>query len=137
VYCKVSCSVLQNVLQVIWIHRKFSALQKVRVISFFFSLLYSCRSMTLFTENATSSKSTKSRNSCSSVHIEIKPKSQFEFVQRDTKQSEFLDVVDFGGVAFSVEIVIRPPRKEQVLANADVDLDVDADVDLDVRPHRL
>jgi len=93
--------------------------------------------MTLFTENATSSKSTKSRNSCSSVHIEIKPKSQFEFVQRDTKQSEFLDVVDFGGVAFSVEIVIRPPRKEQVLANADVDLDVDADVDLDVRPHRL
>ena len=42
---------------------------------------------------------------------------------------------DFGGVIFSVEIVIRP--KEQVLANADVDLDVDADVDLDVELHRL
>ena len=38
-----------------------------------------------------------------SVQFEIKPKSQFKFVPRDTKKSEFLDVVDFWGVAFSVE----------------------------------
>jgi len=34
------------------------------------------------------------------------PKSHFEFVPRDTEESEFLDVVDFRGVAFSVETVI-------------------------------
>jgi len=30
-------------------------------------------------------------------------KSQFEFVPRDTEESEFLDVVGFGGAALSVE----------------------------------
>jgi len=41
-----------------------------------------------------------------SIHIQIKLKSQFEFVLRDTEESEFMDLVDFGDVAFSVEIVI-------------------------------
>ena len=57
------------------------------------------------TENATPPKSTKSRNSNSSVPIQIKPKAQFEFVLRDTENLEFLDVVDFGGVAIAVETV--------------------------------
>jgi len=35
----------------------------------------------------------------------MKPKSQFEFVTRDTEESEFLDLVDFGGEAISVETV--------------------------------
>ena len=38
---------------------------------------------------------TKSENSISSVQIQIKTKSQFGF--------EFLDLVDFGGAAFSME----------------------------------
>jgi len=33
-------------------------------------------------------------------------KSQFEFVPRDTEKSEFVDLVDFGDVAFSVESII-------------------------------
>jgi len=33
----------------------------------------------------------------------MKPKPQFEFVLRDTEQSEVLDLVDFGGVEISVE----------------------------------
>jgi len=37
----------------------------------------------------------------------INPKSQFEFVPRDTEKSEFLDVVDFGNAEFSVKIVIQ------------------------------
>jgi len=35
----------------------------------------------------------------------MKPKSQFEFVPRDTEESWFLDLVDFWNVAFSVEPV--------------------------------
>ena len=35
----------------------------------------------------------------------MKPKSQFEFVPRDTEEPEFLDMVDFGDVAFSGETV--------------------------------
>jgi len=35
------------------------------------------------------------------------PKSQFEFVPQDTEKSEFLDLADLGGVAISVESVIR------------------------------
>jgi len=54
--------------------------------------------MTLSSENATPLKSTKSRNSDFTVQIQIKPKSQFEFVARDTGESEFLDLVDFGDV---------------------------------------
>jgi len=38
--------------------------------------------------------------------IQIKPKSQFEFVLRDTEKPEFLDWLDFRGVAFSVESVV-------------------------------
>jgi hypothetical protein len=63
-------------------------------------------SVTVFTDNATPPKSTKSRNSNSSVQIQIEQKSQFEFVLRDTEKSEFVDLADFGGVALSVESVI-------------------------------
>jgi len=62
--------------------------------------------MTISTENVTTPKSTKSRISNSSVQIQIKTKSQLEFVPRDTEKSEFLDLVDFGGVAISMETVI-------------------------------
>ena len=40
------------------------------------------------------------------VHIRTRPTLQFEFVPRGTEESEFLDVVAFGGVAISVETVI-------------------------------
>ena len=63
--------------------------------------------MTDSTENATPSTFTKSINSNSSVQIPIKPKSQLEFILRDTEKSEFLDLVDFWGVANSVKTVIR------------------------------
>jgi len=62
--------------------------------------------MTDSTEYATLPKSTMSRNSNFSVQIQIRPKSQFEFVPQDTEESEFLDLVDFGDVAISVETVI-------------------------------
>jgi len=61
------------------------------------------------TENATPPKSTKSRNSNSSVQIQIKPKSRLfksEFVLRDIKKSEFLGLMDCGDAAFLVETVI-------------------------------
>jgi len=32
----------------------------------------------------------------------MKSKSQFDFVPRDTEESELMDLVDFGGVAISV-----------------------------------
>ena len=35
----------------------------------------------------------------------IQLKLQFEFVPRDTEKSEFLDLLDFGGVAISVETI--------------------------------
>jgi len=59
------------------------------------------------TQNATSPKSTKSRNSNPPVQIQMKPKSRFEFVPQDTKRSEDLDMVDFGCVIISVESVIE------------------------------
>jgi len=62
--------------------------------------------MTVPTENATSPKSTKSRNPNFSVQIQIKPQSQLEFVPRDTKEFEFLEAADFRDVVLSVEIVI-------------------------------
>jgi len=40
------------------------------------------------------------------VQIEIKPKSQLEFIPQDNEESEFLDLVDFGDAAFLVEIFI-------------------------------
>jgi len=58
------------------------------------------------TKNATPPESTKPSHSNSSVQIQITPKCRFEFVPRDTEESEFLDLVDFGGGAFSVETVI-------------------------------
>jgi len=54
----------------------------------------------LSTENTTPPKSSKPRNSNSSVQIQIEPKSRFEFIPRDTEKSEFLDLVDFGDYVF-------------------------------------
>ena len=51
--------------------------------------------MTVSSGNPAPLKSTKSRNSNFSAPFQIKPKSQFEFIQRDTGESEFLDLVDF------------------------------------------
>jgi len=61
--------------------------------------------MTDSTENATPPKSSKSRNSTSSVQIQIKPKSQLEIVPRDTEEPEFLNSVDFRDLTFSVQTV--------------------------------
>jgi len=58
------------------------------------------------TENVTTPKSTKSRNSNPSIHIQISPKPQCEFVPSDAVKIELLDWVDFNGVAFSMESVI-------------------------------
>jgi len=52
--------------------------------------------MTDSTENATSPKSTKSRNPNSLAQIQIKPKFQFEFVLSDIEKCELFDLVDFG-----------------------------------------
>ena len=62
--------------------------------------------MTDSTENASHPQSTRSRNSIFSVQIQIKPTSRYEFVLRDTKESESLDLADFGGDVLSVESVI-------------------------------
>jgi len=56
--------------------------------------------MSVSTEIATPPKSTKSRNSNSSVRNQIKPKFQFEFGPRDTEKFEPYDLVDFGEVEF-------------------------------------
>ena len=58
------------------------------------------------TENAAPPQSTKSRNSHFPVQIQIKSKSRLEFVVRDTEESEFLNLVDFGGEVFSMESVM-------------------------------
>jgi len=62
--------------------------------------------LTYSTENATPLKSSRFKNSNSSVRIQIKRKSRFEFLPRDTEDSELLDLMDFGDVAFSVETAI-------------------------------
>jgi len=80
------------------------------------NLLAASPSMTDSTENATPPKSTKSRNSNSSVHIQIKPKFELEFVPRDAKKSEFHDLVDFGCVAILVENVML----DQMVVNVNV-----------------
>jgi len=49
--------------------------------------------MTIPIENATPLKSTALRSSNFPVHIQIKPKSHFEFVPQDAGESEFLDKV--------------------------------------------
>ena len=58
--------------------------------------------MTDSTENATPPKSTKSTTSNSSVHIQIKVKSRFEFIPRDTEEPKFLDLMDIWDVVFSM-----------------------------------
>jgi len=40
-----------------------------------------------------------------SAHIQIKSESRFEFVSRDTEESEFLDLVDLGDMDFSIATV--------------------------------
>jgi len=60
--------------------------------------------MTVSTEIATSPRSTRSKDPNFSLQIQIQQKSQFEFVLRDTEESEFLDLVGFWNVAISVEI---------------------------------
>ena len=62
--------------------------------------------MTLSTQNTTPPKSTTCRNSNFTVHIQTKSPSQFEFVLRDTKESEYLDLGEFRSLAFAVETVI-------------------------------
>jgi len=49
----------------------------------------------------------QSRNTNPSVQIQIKPKSQREFVPRDTEKSEFFDAMDFGVIAISMETVVH------------------------------
>jgi len=41
------------------------------------------------------------------AQIQVKPKSQFDFVPRDAEESEILDFVGFGGVAISVSTAIE------------------------------
>jgi len=53
-----------------------------------------------------SPKSTKSRNSISSVSCGTNPNSDFGSIWNCTEEFECLDLVDFGGVAFSVETVV-------------------------------
>ena len=65
-----------------------------------------CVCMIDSTQIATPPKSTQSKHSNSSVQIQINPKSQVEFAPRDTENSEFLDVGDFGGIAISVEPIV-------------------------------
>jgi len=52
------------------------------------------------TGNATPPKSTKSRDSNSSVQVQIQPRSQSEFVPQDSEKCEFLDLVDFCDAEF-------------------------------------
>jgi len=59
------------------------------------------QTMTDSTENATHPKSIESKNSDLSVYIQIGPNFQFEFVPRNTVESGFVDVTDFGGGNFS------------------------------------
>ena len=54
--------------------------------------------MTDSTENATPPKSNTSRSTNSSVQLQIKQKSQFEFAPRDTEKSKFLVLVVILGV---------------------------------------
>ena len=44
------------------------------------------------------------------VQIHIKQEFQFEFVPRNTEESEFHDLVDFGDVAISVQSVVPVTR---------------------------
>jgi len=72
------------------------------------------RDMIVSTENATPPKSSRSRNSDSSVQIQTEPTCQFEFVPRYTEKSGFLDLIDVGDVAFSVETVIESAQGKEL-----------------------
>jgi len=69
-----------------------------------FGYMYS--HMKVWTESATPSKSTKSRNSNSSDQIRIQPNFRFVLVPRDIEEVEFLDLMDFEEVALSAEWVM-------------------------------
>jgi len=70
--------------------------------------------MTDSTENATTPNYTKQKNWDSSVQIQSGPSLQLEFVTQDSGESEFLD---FGGVVFSLEIVIRRESHTHIYTN--------------------
>jgi len=65
--------------------------------------------MTVSTEIATPAKSTNSRKSDLLVSRGTDPNWDFGLIWIDTEEFEFLDCVDFRGVAFSVESVIEMP----------------------------
>ena len=68
------------------------------------AVLHLCRPIIIDSaENATPTQSTKSNDSNYLVQTQIQPKSQFEFVPRDIKESEVLDLADFVDTIFSVE----------------------------------
>ena len=64
------------------------------------------KGMTHSTANATPPKSSKLRESNSVANNSNDTKFESEFVPRDSKESEFLNLVDFGEVVISVETVI-------------------------------
>ena len=68
--------------------------------------------MTVSTEDTTPPNSIISRNSISSVQIQIKSKSQFEFVPRDTEESEFLDWWIVGVLHFQWKLSYLKPVEQ-------------------------
>jgi len=74
--------------------------------------------MTVSTENTTFPKSTTLRNPNFSVQIQIISKSQFEFAPLYPEESQWLDLVDFGGVAISMETVTYKVAVELVYENS-------------------
>ena len=76
--------------------------------------MHVCVYMTDSTESALHRhKSTKLKNSDFLVPIQLKPKSQIEFVPRDTEKYEFLDSVNFGDIALAMEPVICIPKSHE------------------------
>ena len=61
--------------------------------------------MTVSTENEPNPKISKIENLDSPAQIPIEPQSQFELIPRDTNNSEFSVLMDFGGDSFSVKTV--------------------------------
>jgi len=62
--------------------------------------------MKVSTENATPPKSSKSKNPNFWVQIQSEPTSQFEFGPPDNEKFEFLDLMEFVDVAFSMANVM-------------------------------